>query len=131
MSEINHPAISAIIKIVADAVNDTGNALGSGKKAMTMGDYGSLFWDMLKACRHIKGLPTEVYTLSQEESGPIVNELTSQMRISSVHAQAIVDAGTKLLSNFLHTTVGSVEAIASAIKDEGAAKRLASAKTQK
>lgn len=131
MSYVNHPAISAIIKVLADAVNDTDNALGSGKKPMFLLSYGNLFVDILRVCGNLSNLPTEIRMLSQEDAGPIVAELTSQLRLSSTHAQAIVDAGSRLLQQFLNATLGSVEGMAAAIKDADAAKALAQAKPQK
>lgn len=131
MSYVNHPAISAIIKVLADAVNDTDNALGSGKKPMFLLSYGNLFVDILKVCGNLSHLPTEIRLLSQEDAGPIVAELTSQLNMSSTHAQAIVDAGSRLLQQFLNATLGSVEGMAAAIKDADAAKALAQAKPQK
>lgn len=128
MASTAHPAISAIIKVLADAIKDKSNPLGTGKLPDRIGAYGTLFWDLFVACRNVKDLPIELRTLSQEDALPIVNEVMAQFGVTSVHAQSLVDGGTKLLGAIVKQGLASIESLASAVKDESVAKKIAQQK---
>lgn len=125
----SHPAIGAVLKVITSAIHDPKNPLGSPNHPSYISEYGNLFTNILVACGTLGDLPCELRTLSQEEAGPIVNEVVTRLKVSSVHAQHIVDVATLALRAFLQATVGGIESLALAIKDEGAARALASARS--
>jgi hypothetical protein len=127
----SHPAIGAVLKVITSAIHDPKNPLGSPNHPSYISEYGNLFAGLLMACNSVGDLPCELRTLSQEEAGPIVNEVVARLKVSSVHAQHIVDVATLALRAFLQATVGGIESLALAIKDENAAKALAVARPQK
>ncbi len=103
-------ALQAALNLVADAVHDylTAKEAG-GTTSLTV--YENLLPDLLSLVRKIGSIPPEIKALSPADGLTLVSGLVARVSISDAHAEGVVNASMKLLSNLVPDITALVVAI--------------------
>lgn len=113
----NLTALSSAIQLIADAANDTVQALQPGQSILqTLLDYENLIGDLEVLIPQIGDIPSEISQIGAAEYVTLIDTLVADLEISNEKAKAVVDAAVKLLNDLVLTILPNVECLVAAIK---------------
>lgn len=113
----NKDALYAALKLVADAAQDTVQAIQPGESTLSrLLAYKNLTGDLFALMPQIGDIPAEAKALDPAGYADLCSHFVADLAITDAHAQAIVGAGLKLLNDVVSVIVPDAEALVAAIK---------------
>lgn len=113
----NLPALQSAVNLLADAIKDTANALEPNQSMVQkLSQYQNLIGDIMALAPQIGAIPAEAKSMIASDYLTLVEGLVARLAISNQHAQQVLDAVMKLLSDVVLTVVPDVEAVIAAVK---------------
>ena len=112
MSNANLKPLQDAIKLIADVVQDTINAMEEGNSLSKISDFSNILPDLMVLLPEIGEIPNPA-TLLPDDYAVLVGTLTSDLVVPG-KAGKIVDASLKLLSDIIGVIVPDVQAVIAA-----------------
>lgn len=113
----NVAALQSAIKLVTDAVKDVVAVIAPGQSVLAkLMQCENLIEDLTVLIPQAGQIPAEVKALAPSDAVALVDGLVVDLGISNVHAEGIVNASLKLLTDLATVIILDVEALISAIK---------------
>jgi hypothetical protein len=111
-------ALKSLIKMIADAVNDTEHVLHDKPNPIgAFSDYSNLISDIFGLIPSIGAMPGEIESLTPEDIQTLVNTLVGEIDIPEGKAKDIVNAATKAVNDIITVTVTDIKAVFDATKE--------------
>ncbi len=109
-------ALKKVVKLVADAVNDSIKASADADGTAKLMEFQNLIPDILALLPSIDEIPKEIHLLDAESYAALVAELAVDLVLPVGKTENIVKASLKLLGDIVLVIVPDVQAIAEAAK---------------
>jgi hypothetical protein len=111
-------ALQNLVNLIGDAAKDTVNAVGPGESFLArFSNYENLLPDFVSLASSIGEIPAEVSALQPADYVTLVEGLVSRLEITNAHAELVIQAALKLLTDAV-TVIGSdVTALLLAIRN--------------
>lgn len=112
----NLQALTDAVNLLGDAVKDSIAAASDSNAVSKTLEFENLVPDLFPLISQIGDLSTEMKNLQPADYITLVTQLASRMAIQNVHAEAIVAASIKLLTDLITTVLPDVQALIAAVK---------------
>jgi hypothetical protein len=113
----NLQALQSAIKLLADAAEDTVEALQPGETALQrLFAYENLGADLMALIPQMSDIPSEASQLAPSDYVTLAQSLVDDLAITNPQAESIIAASLKLLNDLATTILADVDSLVAAIR---------------
>lgn len=110
-------ALTSALNLIADAANDTIAAATAGTTAaQKVMDFENLLPDLMALIPQIGNIPAEAKALQSADYITLVESFVTRLGVTNTHAEAIIAASLKLLTDIVNVIIPDVQGLVAAIK---------------